>query len=412
MSESFPASVLLHASLALLLLAGAPAALAQKPQSRNFDVIAKRAAEASAQNRLSDAIRLYRQALTLRPRWTKGWWSLGTLLYDQSEYANAARAFQKVVALDAKDGTARAMLGLCQYELGQDGPALANLQQGRQLGLANDPQLVHVVLYHTALLLLRRRMFASAQDLLTKISADGVQNDGLYLAMGMAVLRIMPENEPPSGTPGRDVLLQAGRAEALAAMNHFHQAQIAYLSLVDEYPNYPNLHFAYGRFLLEIHDTHGAVEQFKEELKSNPTQVDAMLEIAAVRYRLDSAAGVKYAEQAVRLAPQLPFAHYLLGLLLLDTGRTAEAIPHLEIARKAFPMNASIYFALGNAYAKTGRKQEALEARKAFLRLRAAQQGQAGPKFYGGQTAQPTLNAPTTGGAANPLIPHGNAGRE
>ena len=410
MFESSLSDVLLHAALALFLLAGAPVAFAQKPQSRNFDGIAKRAAEASAQNRLGEAIRLYHQALAMRPRWTKGWWSLGTLLYDGSEYPEAARAFQNVVALDAKDGTARAMLGLCQYELGQDGPALASLQEGRQLGLANDPQLVHVVLYHTALLLLRRRMFASAQDLLTKISADGVQNDGLYLAMGLAVLRIVPENEPPSGTPGHDVLLQAGRAEALAAMNHFHRAENAYLSLVNEYPNYPNLHFAYGRFLLEIHDTHGAVEQFKQELKSNPTQVNAMLEIAAARYRLDSAAGVKYAQEAVRLAPQLPFAHYLLGLLLLDTGKAADAIPHLEIARKAFPTNASIYFALGNAYAKTGRKQEAMQVRKTFLRLRAEQQGQAGPKFYGGQTAQPTLNAPAAGGAAKPPIPHGNTG--
>jgi len=63
-----------------------------------------------------------------------------------------------------------------------------------------------------------------------------------------------------------------------------------------------------------------AVTAFQEEIAKSPQSVPARLQIAAARYRTDSAAGLPYAREAAKLQPQLPFGHYLLGLLLLDTG--------------------------------------------------------------------------------------------
>jgi len=96
-----------------------------------------------------------------------------------------------------------------------------------------------------------------------------------------------------------------------------------------------------------------------------------MLEIASVRYQVDSRDGLHYAEQAVKLAPGIPFAHYLLGVLRLDTGNAAGAVPELEVAQKAFPNESRVYFSLGNAYARVGRKAEAAKARAEFARLSA-----------------------------------------
>jgi tetratricopeptide (TPR) repeat protein len=368
-------------------MGGGTAAQTRKGSPQSFDTIAQRAAQASAQNRLAEATQLYRQALAMRPNWAEGWWSLGTLLYDKSEYVKAARAFQKVVTLDAKNGTARVMLGLCQFELGQDDNALKNLQTGRQLGVVNVPQLRHVMLYHEGILLLRKGLFGSAQDTLARLARDSVQDQDLSLALGMTALRIRPADLPEKGTPGRDVVSRTGSAEALASRQKFDEAKQAYSSLVREYPDYANLHYAYGRFLLQMHDTSDAVEEFKRELKIDPEQVNALLEIAAVRYRVDSAEGVKYAEQAVKLAPQLPFAHYLLGLLYLDTGHAAEAIPQLEIARRVFDREPSVYYALGTAYARVGRKKAAAQARKMFVRLQAIANTEAGPMVYGEQAS-------------------------
>jgi len=63
------------------------------------------------------------------------------------------------------------------------------------------------------------------------------------------------------------------------------------------------------------------------------------------------------------------FAHYLLGLLLLDTNDYERALPELEIAQRAFPREPKVYFALGSAYSRAGRKQDAARARSMFERL-------------------------------------------
>ena len=89
-------------------------------------------------------------------------------------------------------------------------------------------------------------------------------------------------------------------------------------------------------------------------------------------------------ERAAQLSPKLPFAHYILGMLRLETGNPAGAIPELEIAQKAFPAEAGVYFSLGKAYARVGRKADAASARAEFARLNAlAAKEKQGPTIYG-----------------------------
>ena len=55
--------------------------------------------------------------------------------------------------------------------------------------------------------------------------------------------------------------------------------------------------------------------------------------------------------------------------MLLDTDDYLKAIPNLEIAAKAFPHDAKVFFALGSAYSRAGRKEDAARARATFQRL-------------------------------------------
>lgn len=274
------------------------------------------------------------------------------------------------------------MLGLCEFQLGRDTEALKHIKKGDALGVINNTQLRQVALYHEGILLLRAGKYGDAVRPLRALCEAGVQDKDLVQSLGLAVFGLKPRAAPPDGTPGQTVIFRAGRAECLLAQKHADEARAEYESLLTEYPDYPNLHYVYGRFLLELHETEAAVQEFKGELQRNPRHLNSLLEIAAVRYRSDSADGVKYAQQAAALAPKVPFSHYLLGLLLLDIGKAAEALPELEIARKAFPAEPSVYFALGNAYAKTGHKPEAAKARAIFVRLNADKSRLAEETFY------------------------------
>ena len=355
--------------------------LAQTTSS--FKQLSTQADAARDAERLDDAVKLYRQALALRPKWKEGWWSLATILYDQNAYVPAARAFTKMVALDPKNGTAHLMLGLCQYQLNQDDRAIANIKAARTLGIQNNDQLAFVLEFHEGMLLLRKRDFERAIEALKPLIKQGVQSDELDAALGMAVLLITPKEAPPADSPDRQIILRAGRAEHLSIQKKYDDAKKMYADLVQEFPDFRNVHYAFGRFYLDIQEPDQALPQFEEEIKRNPQHVRARMQIATLKYRVDSAAGIPYAAEVVKLEPSYPFGHYMLGLLYFDSGDTARAIPELETAAHMVPTEAQFLFVLGNAYAKAGRKDEAARTRAAFRKLNDATSAENKATTYG-----------------------------
>ncbi|GAC1439022.1 MAG: hypothetical protein NVS1B11_33590 [Terriglobales bacterium] len=357
--------------MAIIVGVLSPMTLQGAPQrsDRTFNQLMARAKKASEENRLEEAARLYTRALIIQPKWAEGWWALGTLQYDQDQYAKAALDFGKLLALQPENGTAYAMLGLCEFELGREQRALQHIQKGKNIGLNKDVGLGNVVLYHEGVLLQRQGHFQAAQETLEELCLRGAQNDEVANILGMTMLRLTTKNPPPQGSVDAEVVVRIGRAECLAGQKKYDEARPYFDEVVKENPNYPNIHYAYGLFLLEVRDLAGGVEQLQQEVKNNPDHVFARLRIAAAEYKENSAAGIPYAEEVVKLAPQMGFAHYLLGLLLLDTNNYERALPELETAQKAFPREAKLYFALGSAYSRAGRKQDAARARAMFERL-------------------------------------------
>jgi predicted Zn-dependent protease len=369
------AAALLLLGLMCVARVGAQAGTASPPD------VAKLSANADAardEGRLDEAVSLYRQVLARRPGWTEGWWSLGTILYDQDSYGPASRAFRRVLVSDPKNGTACLMLALCEYQLNQDDSALAHIRTAKALGVKNDQQLLHVLHYHEGLLLLRKGRYDDATEALRALVDDGVDSDELDTALGLAALLIQAKDAPAPGTPDAQIVSRAGKAERLKLGKQFDDARKGYADLVQEVPTFPNIHYAYGRVLLAAEDSDAAVDQFLQEIRTNPAHVRARVQIAAVRYRVDSPAAIPFAREVVKLQPGYPFGHYLLGLLYLDTQDLSRSIQELETAVRMVPKEAQFQFALGNAYARAGRKEDAARARAAFLRLGGAAQSPPG----------------------------------
>jgi tetratricopeptide (TPR) repeat protein len=376
--------VCITSCIAAFLVSSAAFPQTKPSPTQTFKQLSEQAEKASEGNRLEEAAALYRKALALRPRWSDGWWSLGTIEYDQNHYAKAAQAFEKLLTLDQKNGTAHAMLGLCQSELGQDQQAFNNLVMAEHLGILKNRDLRNVALFHLGILQLRLGRYGGAKETFGQLSRDKIRSKELTNGLGLAALMIKPQDAPPDGTAGATVVERTGQAEVLLTANEFDQANQMYTLLITEFPSYPNLHFAFGRLLLETHDTDSAVQQFQLELERDPDHVNSMLQIAVALQLIDPQGGLKYAERAAQLSPKLPFAHYILGMLRLETGNPAGAIPELEIAQKAFPAEAGVYFSLGKAYARVGRKADAASARAEFARLNAlAAKEKQGPTIYG-----------------------------
>jgi predicted Zn-dependent protease len=258
---------------------------------------------------------------------------------------------------------------LCEYELNLDARALADFEAAKNLGVQKSDELPRVLRYHEAMLLLRQGHFESANDALRFLVKQGVHSDQLDAALGMSALMILPRNAPADGTVERQILSRVGQAEALSLANKYDEARKAYGDLTREFPQSPNLHYAYGRCLLAAQDPDAAVEEFRKEIELDPAHARSRLQIAATYYRVNSPAGIPYVQEVLRLHPNYAFAHYLLGLLYLDSGDSGNAIVQIEAARKLKHGIPEFSFALGNAYAKAGRKLEAAKARAEFRRL-------------------------------------------
>ncbi len=389
-----PAFIFLGTALLLPVFAGSSShpqvqtsakAQAKTSTAKEFDQIAKAAAAASDENRLDQAKALYRKALALRPAWAEGWWSLGTLDYDSNEYLEAEKSFRRVVALTPKYASAWVMLGLCQFELNKNEQALKSFETGQTLGISRNAEMYDVMSYHIGLLYLRMEKYGSALKTFHKLAGDGFRTDEIALGLGMAVLMIQPTALPAENTPGHAVILGIGQAEALFAGGKFDEALQIYSRLVKEYPDYPGLHFSYGRFLMDFNELDQAIVQLQAELRINPNHVLSLLELAATRATENPAEAAEYAKKAVALSPRLPIGHYLLGQFYADAGNAEAALPELEIARRYLPDEPKVYFALGKAYAKLGRKEEAAKARAEFRRLQAQAVNEPGPVVYGQQ---------------------------
>jgi tetratricopeptide (TPR) repeat protein len=335
----------------------------------DFSTLSAAADTARAMDRLDEAVPLYRKALALRPGWKEGWWALGTILYDRDSPAAAAAAFRRLLVLDPTNGTAHLMLALCEYQVDRDASAMEHIQAARKLGVQKDGDLPNVLSYHEAMLLLRGRRYDRALEVLQSLVAAGVDDENLDLALGMGVLLMRPKDAPTEGSASRQIVLRAGRAERQHMAKAFDAARLAYSTLVQEVPTFPNVHYAYGRFLLGTEDLEHGVAEFLKEIKNSPDHVRARMLIAAARYRVDSPAGLPFALEVVKLQPRYPFGHYMLGLLYFDAGDIGRATPELEAAARMVPQEAQFQFALGNAYARAGRREDAARARAAFVRL-------------------------------------------
>ena len=287
------------------------------------------------------------------------YWSRATADYDADRYEAAARGFEHVAALSPRSGLAWAMLGLCEYQLRRFDAALKHLELAHRLGLQQDARIRHVAFYHEGLLLIEAGRFEDAQKTLDALAVEGVDSPELKDALGRAVLRSRRESPATA---------QAGKAEWLAAAQRPDAAD-AYARIVKQFGSEPNVHYAYGRYLLGAHRNQEAMEAFREELRVNPKHVLARLALADTLRSSDLPAALSYARGAVRLAPEVPLAHYLLGMCLLDSHQPREAAAELEIAGQKLPDEPRIYYALARAYSLLGRRGEARSASDKYKQL-------------------------------------------
>lgn len=340
----------------------------QASAESEFDRFVKLADEARLAERFEDAISLYGQALKVKPKWPDGWWYVGAIFYQKDLYPQARDAFQNLVALEPERGPAWAMLGLCLFQTGDYERAAIALQRGRSLGVNDNSELANVARYHTALLYIRFEYFENAYDILAEFVRIGHEAPKVVEAFGLTMLRMpfLPKEIPPAQ---REKVLLAGSAGYNMAARRLDQARAAFDTLLNQYPNDPNVHYGFGVYMLS-QDADVALREFKRELEITPSHFPAMVQMAFEYLKRDQFEdALPFAEKAVQLAPKLYAARNVLGRVLLELGQIDRAVKELEEGVKLAPASPEMHFALARAYTRAGKKQEAAREREIFKKL-------------------------------------------
>jgi tetratricopeptide (TPR) repeat protein len=350
----------------------------------SFDQLSRSADAAREAGRLDDAVALYQRALKLRPQWVEGTWYLGTSYYQLEKFGKAREAFDAVTQKQPLNAPAWGFSGLCKFQLKDYEGALVALMKAREIGVGPNKELAGVVRYHAGILLTRFEQFEYAMQILTEFAVEGNDNPKIIEAMGMAALRVpsLPEGLPESR---REQVLLAGRGAYYITAHLLEPARRSFEELVAKYSDAPNVHYAYGVFLL-LEEPDKAIEQFKKELELSPGHLASTLQIAFEYIkRSDWEAARPWAESAVLLAPGGFPGRQAYGQVLLELGDTKAAIEQLEAGVKLAPDAPSLHFALARAYQKAGRPEDAERQRTEFMRLqRQSRASQHGSQAVGG----------------------------
>jgi tetratricopeptide (TPR) repeat protein len=349
-----------------------------------FDRIVAAATEARRAERWDESIGLYAKAVKLKPDYVEGYWYQGTAYYTLDDFTQCRTAFRQVLKLAPKNGAANAFLGLCEFGLKDYDRALQHLLQSRFLGVGDVPELGSTARYHAAMLMTRIEQYEQALETLGEFASEGNDNPRVIEAMGIATLRLpmLPIELPPDR---REMVLMAGRASYMMATRNTAASGKAFSALAARYPETPNVHYAYGIFLLQ-EEPDKAVEEFKRELELQPDHPWSLMQIA---YELlkqgDAKAALPWAQKAVTVAPNAFTAHKALGQALLETGDVDGAIRELTTGLKLAPESPGLYFTIARAYQRAGRIEDANKARDEFTRLdRLARTQRSGAQSVGG----------------------------
>ncbi len=297
------------------------------------------------------------------------------LLADQGQYTRAVDAFKRLLANEPKHANGWALLGLSEYELGRYDDAYRHIQHGRTLEIGNT-ELRNVATFHSALIMIQKGEFEVAHHLLVEVAHTPIGDPDLATAFGLAALRVAstPEKLPELADAQRNPVTRVGEIELQATHAPLEDTVAAYRKLVQEMPDAPKLHYAFGNFLITAGHYDEGIREMQKELALNPNDAMALLQIAMADVktgRFEQAAS--YAEKAVQLAPKLFVSHYALGWAQFKLGQIDRAVPELEKAVTLAPDSPQCHYALSQAYGRAHRKEDSDHELRTFARLKQTQ---------------------------------------
>jgi tetratricopeptide (TPR) repeat protein len=274
-------------------------------------------------------------ALAQRPAVERAW-----SLLAQGRRDEAVSLLYSIIKADPSDADARLLLGSVLMEEGQRSESIAQLSDAVRL----------------------RPQSAQAQDALGEAfnafgeinQARGAFEKASMLNPGFAQAQV------DLGL----VLLKSG--QPFAAQPHLDRA----IQLLGESSDAAFPYYLRAKIYTERGQARKAAADLEEAVSLDPKFAEAWSDLGEARTTLlDQAGALEAFKKAVSFAPNDPVAQTRLGSELLEQGKAAEAVPHLQEAAHLDPENQSALYNLERALGQDGHPAQANAVKEELLAL-------------------------------------------
>jgi tetratricopeptide (TPR) repeat protein len=307
---------------------------------------------------------LYAQALAQDPAWTEGWWKYGGLLYESRQFQQAGVAFGHLTQLAPQNSLGFAMLGMCEYELGDWSNASLHLNKALVHG-GLPPEIANGAMYEYGLVLMRQKNRNGALIALRLLQHTAPDYPNLVPAFGSAELGM--DQIPASGTGDAEAVSLVGQAAVAVLQLRPQDAEKLYRQVIQQHPQLPFAHLCLALFLENLGRHAEAEDELKLETSVNHVSPDAWIWLARFALaRRDREQTRIYAAEAIKRAPNDGLPYLLLGKSYVLDQKWEKALENLQKAEALSPDSYEVHYALVTVYGALHDDQAADSERKLF----------------------------------------------
>jgi tetratricopeptide (TPR) repeat protein len=371
------------------LLGATPAALAQAPAgsppapaaSADLQSLIGRAVSLHQAGDLEGAVQAYEEAIRLGADGPAVRSNLGAALAGLGRVDEAVLHYRRALAADPANTAIRRNLALAYYKAGRVAEAAGEAEV--VLGAQPESDAARLLL---ADCLFRLGQNARVVELLQPLAGRAAPERAVSYLLGMALLA---EGRVAEAQAAIDRVLRDDSPEAHVLLGMMYMKDKDCRRALPEIgrareanPRLPLVNFVTGQCLMEDaqSDWAGAMEAFRRELEIDPNHFESNLLLGnLLRDGARPAEALAYLERAARLRPDDLRARFSLGAVYVALGRTEAALPLLEQVATAAPDHLETQMQLAIVYHRLGRAGDEARARAAVGRL----QSEAENRFFG-----------------------------
>ena len=312
-----------------------------------------------------DATALYVKALQQDPTWTEGWWRYGGLLYEQQKFQDARVAFARLTQLAPRNPLGFALLGLCEYGLGDWNNASLHLNKALNHG-GLPPDIANVAMYDFGLVLMQQHNRNGAIIIFRLLQHQTPDYPNLVPAFGSAELNLQAIPTPEQ--PIYPAVLLEGQAAIAVLELRIADAEHFYRQAIEENPKLPFTHLCLALFLLNQGKEKDAEAELQAESLVNTATADPWIWLARLTLaRRDATDARADAERALKLRPEDGLLYLIIGRSFIIDQQWDKASTALQRAEALAPDNYEVHYALTTVYSALHQTEDAVAERKMFV---------------------------------------------